>query len=354
MTDLGWVCQVTHHRLSTGGRRAGPGLSARIITLCCVTSDIPWALRELALTQAGVVSRRQARATGMSSDAIAWRLARGRWQLLQRGVYALFSGPPGREAVLWAAVLRGGRDAVLSHHTAAELTGLTDAPGGLIHVTVPASRRVSAVPGIVIHLSSRTDSARHPCLLPPRTRVEDTVLDLAGLAATFDEACGWVTRACGRRLTTGQRLKTAMAARSQLRWRDGLTQVLADPAGGAHSVLEFRYYRDVERAHRLPRAVRQARVVRGSRSQYRDALYARYRVVVELDGRLAHPDDARWRDIRRDNAAAADGNITLRYGWPDVTRHACRTAGELARVLAQRGWVGLPALCSPGCAVMSG
>jgi very-short-patch-repair endonuclease len=145
-----------------------------------------------------------------------------------------------------------------------------------------------------------------------------------------------------------------MAVRSQLRWRDGLTQVLADTASGVHSVLEFRYYRDVEWAHRLPRAVRQARIVRGSRSQYRDALYARYQVVVELDGRLAHPDDARWRDISRDNAAAADGNITLRYGWPDVTRHACRTAGELARVLAHRGWVGLPALCAPGCAVMSG
>jgi very-short-patch-repair endonuclease len=128
---------------------------------------------------------------------------------------------------------------------------------------------------------------------------------------------------------------------------------LLTETAGVHSVLESRYHRDVERAHALPRAVRQARVVRGQRSEYRDAMYERYRVAVELDGRLAHPDDARWRDIRRDNAAAADGLVTLRYGWTDVTVHPCRTAGEVARVLAGRGWTGLPGLCSSDCRVVA-
>jgi hypothetical protein len=205
-----------------------------------------------------------------------------------------------------------------------------------------------------IHYSSRAASARHPCLAPPRTRVEETVLDLAELAATFDDACGWVARACGRRLTTEQRLAAAMSARSKLRWRKALAHVLGDAAGGAHSLLELRYYRDVERAHCLPRAVRQARVVRGRRTEYQDAFYPRYRVVAELDGRLAHSGDTRWRDIRRDNAAAAGGSITLRYGWLDVTASSCRTAGEVARVLVQRGWAGLPKMCSPGCTVAAG
>src|SRR5205823_5820143 len=148
--------------------------------------------------------------------------------------------------------------------------------------------------------------------------------------------------------------RAAMAARGRLRWRELLEPVLADPDGGLHSVLEVRYYRDVERAHCLPRACRQVRVVRGRRTEYRDAFYSRYRVVVESDGRLAHGDESRWRDIRRDNAAAADGGVTLRYGWSDVTAQPCRIAGELARVLARRGWIGLPKLCSPGCPVVSG
>ena len=319
-----------------------------------MTSDIPAALYELARVQAGLITSKQAVEAGMTRAALKWQVRSSRWQQPWRGVYSLFSGQPGREAVLWAAVLRAGPDAMLSHQTAAELARLIDKPSGALHVTLPASRRIRPVPGLVLHRSIYTSQIRHPSLLPPRTRVEETVLDLIGLSATFDDACGWVTRACGRRLTTQARLRAAMAARGRMRWRDSLTQVLADAADGVHSVLEFRYYRDVERAHCLPRAIRQVRVVRGRRTAYRDAFYKRYRVVVELDGRLAHPGDARWSDIRRDNAAAADGGITLRYGWSDVTAHPCRVAGELARVMVQRGWVGMPKLCSAGCSVVSG
>ena len=39
--------------------------------------------------------------------------------------------------------------------------------------------------------------------------------------------------------------------------------------------------------------------------------YQAYGVVVELDGRVAHPVEGRWRDTRRANAsAAADGQQT--------------------------------------------
>lgn len=314
-----------------------------------VTTLIPTQLLELARPQCGVVSRKQAFEAGVTKSALIWQLRSARWQQLQRGVIALFSGEPSREAVLWAAVLRVGRDAVLSHHTAAELSRLADRPSDPIHVTVPSSRPVQAIPGLVIHRSLYTGQARHPSLLPPRTRIEHTVLDLIGLTSTLDDACGWVTRACGRRLTTEQRLLAVMATRTRQRWRDPLTEVLTDPGSGVHSVLEYRYYRDVERAHGLPRAVRQLRVITGRRSAYRDAFYEGYQVVVELDGLLAHPDEDRWRDIRRDNAAAADGSVTLRYGWSDVTKNGCRTAAEVARVLIQRGWPGLPKPCSATC-----
>jgi len=319
-----------------------------------MATGIPEALRELARAQAGVITTQQAEAAGLTKAALAWQLSSERWQQPYRGVYVLSSGPPAREAVLWAAVLRGGRGAMLSHQSAAELAHLVDQPRGALHLTVPADRRIRPVPGLVIHASSYADQVRHPSLRPPRTRIEHTVLDLAAQADTFDDALGWVTRACGRRLTTEDKLRVAMAARGRQRWRELLAPVLADPAGGLHSVLELRYYRDVERAHCLPRACRQVRVIRDRRTEYRDAYYSRYRVVVEVDGRLAHRDEARWRDIRRDNAAAADGGITLRYGWSDITAHPCRTASELARVLVRRGWVGRPKLCSADCSVVSG
>ena len=42
---------------------------------------------------------------------------------------------------------------------------------------------------------------------PPRTRVEETVLDLTQTAKTFDDVCGWVTRAIARELTDETRLQ---------------------------------------------------------------------------------------------------------------------------------------------------
>jgi hypothetical protein len=79
--------------------------------------------------------------------------------------------------------------------------------------------------------------------------------------------------------------------------------------------------------------------MRAGRRQYQDVTYHAYGVVVELDGRVAHPVELRWRDIRRDNAsAAADSQQTLRYGWADVTERTCLVAAEVGAVLAGRGW----------------
>jgi very-short-patch-repair endonuclease len=324
-------------------------MSVLALRLGQVKNNIPGPLRETASNQAGVVSVAQALRADVSRDAIAWRVRRGHWQQLQRGVYALFSGTPERQAVLWAVLLRAGSGAMFSHHTAAELAGLIDQPGPLLHLTLPPDRRVTSLPGVVIHLSVRAGPACHPCLMPPRTRIEETVLDLAGAAASIDDACGWITRACGRRLTTALRLQGAMASRPAIRWRGPLGEVLAAAAEGANSVLEHHYRRDVERAHGLPPAARQFRVAQGCRTLYRDAVYRAFKVIVELDGRLAHPGQTRWLDVHRDNAAAADGHVTLRYGWADVTTRACLTAGQVASVLTSRGWPGTPRPCSPTC-----
>jgi predicted transcriptional regulator of viral defense system len=107
---------------------------------------------------------------------------------MYRGGYATFSGEPARAGQLWAAVLRAGAGAALSHETAAELYGLARQPSHLIHVTVPADRRILPVPGLAVHTSAQITVARHPVLQPPRTRVEETVLDLADRAREFDDA----------------------------------------------------------------------------------------------------------------------------------------------------------------------
>jgi hypothetical protein len=296
------------------------------------------------------VTSAQAAAAGMTRNATRARVRTGRWQLLHRGVYATFSGQPSREAAFWAALLYAGAGAMLSHQTAAELARLADTPSELVHITVPVERRVSRAPGIVIHLSARASEMLHPARLPPQTRVEETVLDLVDQAASLDDAVGWVTRALGRRLTTQDRLRVALAQRARLRWRRELTELLSPDLAGLMSVLERRYQRDVERRHRLPAGARQVRARRKDRTEYRDVRYEEFATCVELDGRLAHPGEQRWRDIRRDNAVAADGGVTLRYGWLDVTAWSCQTAAEVDRALRARGFTGA-CPCGPACPV---
>src|SRR5260370_4981376 len=290
--------------------------------------------------QSRIVSRQQARNAGWPEGTIDERLRSGTWQRLRRGAYATFTGDPSREGRLWAVVIWAGPGAALSHETAAEVHGLIDKPIGQIHISVPADRRPGRrkIRGVTIHRSRCLVPQWQPPWQLPRTTVEDTILDLAAAARTFDDAYGWISRGIGRRLTAPQSLSKALAARSRIRWRAWITAALQDAADGVHSPLERNYVHGVERAHGLPTARRQAKRRHGSGTRYLDNLYEGYGLCVELDGVAAHPPEGRWRDTHRDNANLVQGTETLRYGWPDVTANPCHTAPEIAEVLRRRAW----------------
>jgi hypothetical protein len=304
--------------------------------------------------QGGTVARRQAAEAGIAPYTIRSRVRSGRWQRLQRGVYATFSGEPTRETALWAALLRAGPGAVLSHQTAAERHGLTDEPSSLIVITVPQSRTPTRakIPGVVIHRSDAILRTRHPAMLPPCTRIEDTVLDLIQIAPTFEDAYTWICRAIGRRRTTADRIRQAMGARKKMRWRRELVLALGDAGDGVLSVLEYRYVHRVERPHGLPAARRQVRISRRTGNKYLDNLYQEYGVCSELDGTAAHPADEQWRDKRRDNANLVGGIVTFRFGLLDLGDRRCQTAADVAAVLRRRGWKGIARPCPrPACAL---
>jgi hypothetical protein len=283
---------------------------------------------------------------------IKFRLRSGRWRLMRRGIYVTFTGVPGRPAQLWAAILSAGPGAVLSYETAAELHRLSDRMVETVHVTIPYDRRIAAAEGISLHRSTRNVETVQVQGYPPCTSIEETVLDLTQVARSFDDVCGWVTRAIARELTDETSLQAAMTKRERLRWRADLHEVLEAAATGDHSVLEFRYHRDVERAHKLPEPDRQVPFTeKDGRRGRRDRVYQEYGVAVELDGRLAHPEENRWKDKARDNAAAAARQQSLRYDWAAVTQRPCATAAEVGEVLRNRGWRGRMRSCSPGCPV---
>lgn len=313
---------------------------------------LPEPLRELAFAHAGVISRAEVAARGVS-DAITRRaVQRGTWRRIHPRVYAVSPTPLTRDGLLWAALLYAGSGATLSHETAAEVWGLEEPRGQIIHVTIPVARRVRSLPTVRIHYAHRLATSRHPTRTPPVTRIEDTVLDLIDRARDVNEVVTWLTRSCQRRRTTPEQLGTALEARKKIRWRGDVEDLLADVAEGAESALELSYLRRVERGHELPRGSRQRRRRIGGRVQYSDVEYEDFGVIVELDGKVGHVEEAVFRDHRRDNAAARRGRITLRYGWADTTHRACAVAAEVGVVLRQRGWAGSPRPCGPSCMIV--
>jgi predicted transcriptional regulator of viral defense system len=309
-------------------------------------------LHSLASDQQGIVTRAQAISAGLSPSAIRRRVDSGDWQLLDRSIYATFTGKSNREAKLWKTLLRAGPGALLSHETAAEVHGFAEQPSPRIHISIPETRnsdRQRKRPGVVIHRRRALVPDLQPSWQLPRTTVEDTVLDLIDAAKTFDDAYGWICRALGKQRTATVLLRKALTHRSRIRWRAWITEALDDADEGINSPLERRYVYGVERAHGLPKAKRQAQRRLGSGNSYVDNLYEPYGVCVELDGAAAHPAEGRWKDTHRDNANLAQGANTLRYGWPDTTEGRCQSAIQVGVVLRNNGWTGRIRRCGPGC-----
>lgn len=284
--------------------------------------------------QNGVADRSQLEQAGFTRQAVAHRLKSGKWQRMQRGVYATFTGPAQREAKLWAAVRRAGPGAMLSHETAAEVHGLTGKEAAKIHVTVPTSRRPGQhkpIPGVVIHRSDQSRPQRLPEGQLPRTSIEDTVLDLVAAAKTFADAYGWISRALSERRVTADVLRGTLTARSRVRWRVLVSEALAESDDGTLLPLERRYAREVERAHGLPKAERQAH-----RAGYRD-----YRICVEFEGVSSQLPE----QVRLDAQ-------TYRFTLVDVTERACESAATVAAALRRHGWQGQPHPCRrPDCPI---
>ena len=74
-------------------------------------------------------------------------------------------------------------------------------------------------------------------------------------------------------------------------------------------------------------------------------LYDEYDLVVELDGRLGHEGLGRFRDMWRDNQAALEALLTLRYGSTDICGRPCAVAVQVGAALAARGWDGILTRC---------
>lgn len=307
--------------------------------------QVPPGLRELALHQAGVVSREQALGQGFTDGGVARQIREGSWQRAASGIYLTAPGPLSWEANAWAGVLVGGDAARVGGLAAAHLHRLVIEAPMPIEILVPGWTRPRVTGPWVFRRETRNARQAATVGSPPRLTVEDTVLDLiADPDCDARTAINWVTMAVGARRTTPERILRAAEHRHFVRQRELLLSILDDVKLGVRSPLEHDYLHRVERPHNLPEGRRQA----GRRRTEVDVLYEEFGLIVELDGKLGHEGLGRFRDMRRDNASTTDGLATLRYGKADVAGIPCEVANEVGTNLMLRGWNGPKTRC-PYC-----
>ncbi len=67
-----------------------------------------------------------------------------------------------------------------------------------------------------------------------------------------------------------------------------------------------------------------------------DVWFPAARLVVEVDGRVAHGPDRFQQDRTRQNLLVAAGCTVLRFTWDDLTRRPQEVVAAIRRVVARR------------------
>ncbi len=282
-----------------------------------------------------MLSREQVLDHGVTPDVLARLVGSGRWLRLATGLFCVVP-EPSWESLAWGGTLLGGPLARLGPEASGHLYGLVPQPPRPIDVLVPYERPVRVRgPWRFVREVSGVRPGRSPGA-PPRLTPECAVLELAG-RRTDGKIAGLLTVAVQKRLTTPDRLRSLLASRPRQRHRELINGMLTEVAAGVESHLEMLYLRTVERPHGLPRGRRQGSAP--GLAYRRDVEYDPYALLVELDGLLGHEGEGRFRDMNRDNLHALRDEVTLRFGYFDVSGRPCSVAFQVHLALARRGYV---------------
>jgi very-short-patch-repair endonuclease len=291
------------------------------------------AIADLAASQHGVVKRRQLVDAGLSPRAIDNRLRARRLHALYRGVYLLGHAVAPRHAHEMAAVLASGRNAVVSHHSAAYLWCLLPSPSHDrdIDITIPA-RDPGTKPGIRTHRVRTLDRRdARSCDSIPVTTPARTLLDLAAQASPreLEQALAVAER---RGLVRRRDLRDVLGRAGRRHGTALLRSLIEDEVAPplTRSEAEVRLLALI-RAGALPEPEMNVRI----RGHEVDFLWRKERFVVEVDGFGFHSSQAAFeRDRLRDAELQASGLRVMRVTWRQLTRTREATLARIASALA--------------------
>ena len=289
-------------------------------------------LADLAAVQQGVVSHAQLRDLGYSTGAIARGLEAKRLHRLHRGAYALGHSNVSRHGQCLAATLSCGRDAVVSHGSAAWLWGLSARWPDPPHVTTPirghSRKTIRLHHSTILEEEDRTLVERVPTTAVPRTLMDlaisspqkyvESMLEKAERLGLLEvDAIDSLAARSGRHLGR----KRLLAA----------TAIYRDPAM-TRARTERLFIALVRRAG-LPRPAINYFIA----GHEIDAYWERERFAVELDGYAAHGTRAAFeRDPVRIEKLKLAGIDAIRVTARRIEREPDQVAVTLRSLLAQR------------------
>lgn len=248
--------------------------------------------------------------TGLSRHVLRSRLVSGRWQRVLPGVVVLHSGPLTDAQRRQAALVYGGRDAVLSHRSAALLHGLRVVEQS-VEITIPHGRPRPTTGFVRTHQGTRplrtVTRAGFPC-----TGADRTVVDVACGLGRRDDVRALVADAVQRGIASTDALcrEAECMPRHSPRW---LRLALEEIKLGAQSAGEAEFVRLVQRSGvSVPEF--NARIDTAQGSFFLDALWREQGIGVEIDGAAWHLGVLSWeRDLRRQNLIHVAGVTLLRF-----------------------------------------
>ncbi len=268
---------------------------------------------------------------------VRWAVASGRWQQPHPRAVVTHNGPLSQLDLLWLALVVAPAGSVLSGPTALRLHGFRGVfDDELTHVTIPHNARSFRLSEVVVHRTITLPAVR-VVGSPPRTTVEQSVVDAASWMPNPRLCRAVVLAGLQQRLTTASRVRETLASRGPMPRGALIRESLADAEGGIESLPERDFARVLRRA-RLPAPSLQVAERVAGRKYRLDAVFEPWGIRVEIDG--AHHRDLVQSDadLRRQNELAIGGRPLMRFSSYQVRHEPDTVVGAIRRALLAAGW----------------
>ena len=283
----------------------------------------------------------------MDTEAQRAELAAQRWFLEHPGVIRVDARHVHSRTAWWEAVLAcspradvaGAPTAALGGLTALHAAGLQGIDGdGLVHVVArKSSHPRSHSPGVRVHETRRwrdEDVVAEPI---PRVRTPMAAVQAALWARSDREAALLLIAPVQQRLATAASVAEALEVVRRDRRRPLMRSVVGELVDGVQSLNELDFA-TLCRARGFPEPSRQVVVRTTSGRAYLDVRWARYKVVVEIDG-VGHLRPEQWLDDdARHGEIALSGDLVLPIPSIGLRLDPDRWLDLVERALRRGGW----------------